>query len=144
MPDISRRPRGDLTIGAVSKTTGCNIETIRYYERIGLVCHPPRSAGGHRVYDPDHVKELVFVLRCRELGFSIEEIRSLLRLAEGHEGTCAEVKVLALDHANNVQIKIAHLQKIERKLRNMASKCRGDTSPVPQCAIIETLFRVTA
>lgn len=131
----------NLTIGAVSKSTGCNIETMRYYERIGLVRQPPRTGGGHRVYGPDHVKELVFVLRCRELGFSIGEIRSLLRLAEGHEGTCEDVREIALDHADDVRRKVKDLRKMERRLRDMASKCSGGKSPIPRCHIIETLYR---
>ena len=141
MHEISTRYGGDLPIGWGSKSTGCNIETIRYYERIGLIRHPPRSGGGHRVYNQDHVKELGFVLRCRELGFAISEIRSLLHLAKGHGGSCAEVKAIAVDHADNVRDKIGDLQKMERKLRLMASKCTGDDSPIPQCHIVETLFR---
>ena len=141
MSGNQRRPARDPTIGAVSKTTGCNIETIRYYERIGLLEGPPRTTGGHRVYGPQHIKELTFVRRSRELGFGLNEIRSLLRLAKGHDGICEDVREIALGHADDVRRKVRDLRKMERKLRDMASKCAGGDSPVPQCHIIETLFR---
>ncbi|MDH3920601.1 MAG: MerR family transcriptional regulator, partial [Rhodospirillales bacterium] len=87
-----------LTIGALSKNTGCNIETIRYYERIGLLPAPPRSAGGHRLYGEVLLKRLTFIRRGRELGFTLDDIRGLLGLVDGGAYTCAEVKALTLDH----------------------------------------------
>ena len=129
----------NLTIGQVSKRTGCNIETIRYYERIGLLADPPRTEGGHRIYDAENVKELAFILRSRELGFSIDEIRSLMLLADGHEGTCDQARDIAIEHADQVQRKINDLRKMEKKLRKMASECVGDA--VPTCPVIDTLYR---
>ena len=76
-----------LTIGNLSKQSGVNIETIRYYEKIGVMPAPGRSAGGFRIYEPDHLKRLSFVRRGRLLGFSLDEIRSLLRLVDGHGHT---------------------------------------------------------
>lgn len=128
-----------MAIGEVSKRTGCNIETIRYYERIGLLADPPRTEGGHRIYDAEHVKELAFILRSRELGFSIDEIRSLMLLADGHEGTCDQVRIIAIDHADQVHRKINDLRRMEKKLREMASECVGGT--VPTCPVIDTLYR---
>src|SRR5215831_19667296 len=81
-------------IGVLSAEAGVNIETIRYYERIGLMPKPPRSGGGHRVYGATHVKRLGFIRRARELGFSLDEVRDLLGLARGHSLTCADVKAL--------------------------------------------------
>ena len=81
-----------LTRGALSKRTGCNIETIRYYEKIALMPDPPRSAGGHRIYGEDLVKRLTSIRRARELGFTIEEVRGLLGLVDGGDYSCAEVK----------------------------------------------------
>jgi MerR family mercuric resistance operon transcriptional regulator len=92
----SRKP---LTRGALAARTGCNIETIRYYERVGLLPPPPRSAGGHRLYGEDLVRRLNFVRRSRDLGLSIEEIRELLRLVDGATYTCGEVEQLARDQA---------------------------------------------
>ena len=84
--------REALTRGALAARTGCNIETIRYYERIGLLPPPPRSAGGHRLYGRDLVKRLTFVRRSRDLGFTLKEIRELLRLVDGGTYTCGEVE----------------------------------------------------
>jgi MerR family mercuric resistance operon transcriptional regulator len=131
--------RRDLTIGAVSKSTGCNTETIRYYERVGLLDAPARTSGGHRVYTPDQVKQLAFVRRCRELGFGLEDVRSLMELAEGHAGSCETEKNIALEHVGDVRRKINDLRRMETRLRDLASKCVGDT--VPACPVIEALYR---
>src|SRR3546814_908405 len=77
-------------IGTLSGRTGVNIETIRYYERIGVMPKPPRSVGGQRVYDAGHLKRLAFIRRSRELGFSLDEIRALLRLVDGGDYPCGE------------------------------------------------------
>ena len=86
-----------MTRGELGSATGCNIETIRYYERIGLLPEPPRSPGGHRLYEEEHLRRLTFIRRSRELGFTLEEVRGLLRLVDGGLYTCAEVKTLPLD-----------------------------------------------
>ncbi len=131
-----------LTIGGLSKGTGCNIETIRYYERIGLMPTPPRSQGGHRLYDEEHLKRLTFIRRSRELGFTLKEVRDLLRLVDGGSYTCAEVRTLTLDHAGEVRRKIEDLRKLEDVLKEMAAQCEG--GEVPQCPIIDALFRKAA
>ena len=128
-----------FTIGVLSKGTGCNIETIRYYERIGLMPKPPRSPGGHRLYEEDHLRRLTFIRRSRELGFTLEEVRGLLRLVDGGSYTCAEVKALTLDHAAEVRRKVADLRKLERVLKEMAAECDG--GEVPECPIIDTLYQ---
>ena len=128
-----------FTIGVLSKGTGCNIETIRYYERIRLMPKPPRSPGGHRLYEDDHLRRLTFIRRSRELGFTLEEVRGLLRLVDGGSYTCAEVKTLTLDHAAEVRRKVADLRKLERVLREMAAECEG--GEVPECPIIDALYR---
>jgi MerR family mercuric resistance operon transcriptional regulator len=128
-----------LTIGALSKRTGCHIETIRYYERIGLLPAPPRSAGGHRLYGEDHLKRLTFVRRGRELGFTLEDIRGLLGLVDGGAYTCAEVKALTLDHLGEVRRKLADLRRLEKVLKNMAEECDGGA--VPDCPVIDALFQ---
>jgi len=126
------------SIGALSKRTGCNVETIRYYEREGLWRLPGRTAGGHRVYDDEHVKRLSFVRRARELGFTLDEIRGLLALVDKADFTCDEVRHLTLDHADQIRRKIEDLLKIEQVLRDMAGKC--DRGAVPDCPVIDTLF----
>jgi MerR family mercuric resistance operon transcriptional regulator len=128
-----------FTIGSLSRDTGCNIETIRYYERIGLMPKPPRSKGGHRLYEKDHLKRLSFIRRSRDLGFTLEEVRGLLRMIDGHDYTCDEVKVLTLNHLQEVQQKIADLRRLERVLKTMAAECEGGN--VPDCPIIDALYR---
>ena len=127
-----------LTRGALAVRTSCNIETIRHYERVGLLPPPPRSAGGHRLYGEDLVKRVNFVRRSRDLGFSIEEIRELLRLVDGGAYTCREVEKLARDHVREIRRKIADLRRLQRVLETMAARCSGDA--VPDCPIIEALF----
>jgi len=126
-----------LTIGKLSKMTGCNIETIRYYERIGLLPEPARSASGHRRYDPSDVRRLQFVRRCRELGFGLERIRELLNLAEGDRYSCRDVRNMTLAHVDDIRGKMADLRRMERILKEMAAKCDGDD--LPACPILEAL-----
>lgn len=133
---MSQRSR--LTRGKVAGLTGCNLETIRYYEQIGLMPPPPRSEGGHRLYDGVLVRRLSFIRRCRELGFSLDEIRGLLELVDGGTYTCAEVKDMTQDHLQSVRTKIADLRVLEKTLKEMVSKCVGDQ--VPDCPIIDVLF----
>lgn len=127
-----------ITIGELSKQTGCHIETIRYYERIGLLARPPRTEGGHRIYDNEQLKRLVFIRRSRELGFSLEEIRTLLRLVDGKRYTCQEVKRLTDRHLADVTKKISDLRKLQKTLRTISSQCEGGL--VPDCPIIDALF----
>jgi MerR family mercuric resistance operon transcriptional regulator len=125
-------------IGALSEQTGVKIETIRYYEREGLLPSPPRTSGGHRSYSEDHLKRLTFIRRSRELGFSMAEIRELLALVDGGSYTCGEIKALTLDHAQSVRSKITDLQRMEKMLVEIASGCAGGT--VPDCPIIDALL----
>ncbi|HSY86506.1 MAG TPA: helix-turn-helix domain-containing protein, partial [Verrucomicrobiae bacterium] len=126
------------TIGALSKRTGVNIETIRFYERVGILPKAPRSAGGHRIYNQGHLMRLGFVRRSRELGFSLDEVRGLLQLVDGGRYTCAEVKAVTLDHLADIRRKIADLRRLEQTLAEVAGKCRG--GKVPDCPVIEALF----
>lgn len=127
-----------LPIGALAKGTGCNIETIRYYERIGLLPHPARSEGGHRMYGRGHLKRLGFVRRARDLGFAVEEIRALLRLVDERDQPCNEARQVASAHLADVRIKIAALRAMEKVLRDMVARC--DAGTPPDCPLIEALF----
>ena len=126
-----------LTIGKVARATGINIETIRYYEREGLLPAPRRSAGGHRLYAPDRVQRLNFIRRSRELGFSMAEIRELLGIVDGDQVSCEHVKQIADRHAEAVRLKIADLRRIEQTLRELSARCSGDD--VPDCPIVDAL-----
>jgi MerR family mercuric resistance operon transcriptional regulator len=136
---ISRAPA--LTIGALAKRTGVGIETIRFYERGGVLPKPPRSMGGHRLYGGEYPKRLNFVRRCRDLGFSLDDVRRLLRLVDGGGYTCAEVKTVAINHLADVRRKIADLTRLERTLAVVASKCTG--GKVPDCPIMDAFFDET-
>lgn len=139
MATITKTRAARLSIGDLSRRSGVHVETIRYYERIALLTPPPRSAGGHRIYDPDDAKRLNFIRRARELGFTLEQIRKLLSLVDGGTNTCDEVKLLALDQRNTIQRKIADLKKIDRILKRMVAAC--EHGAVPDCPIVEALFR---
>ena len=128
-------------IGELAKLTGVKIETIRYYERQKLLADPPRTEGGHRCYNEDHLKRLTFIRRSRQLGFSMEEIRELLILVEGGRYTCGEVKALTMEHAKNVREKINDLNRMEAALLDIASRCSGDA--VPDCPILEALSDIS-
>ena len=122
----------------MARATGCNLETIRYYEKIGIMPDPPRSTKGYRSYDDAHVKRLKFVMRSRDLGFSLEEVRGLLGLVDEQSRTCAEVQIIAEDHLTDVRAKIADLQRIEHVLSDTVARCTGDA--VPECAVIDALL----
>lgn len=126
-----------LQRGELAERTGCNLETIRYYEKISMMPDPPRTASGYRVYSESHVSRLRFILRARELGFAIEEIRGLLELVDGGTQTCAEVKERTERHLADVRAKIADLRRIETVLAATAAQCSGDD--VPDCPILEAL-----
>jgi len=121
----------------LSRATGCNLETIRYYENIGVLPDPPRSAKGYRMYDDTHVARLRFVMRARALGFSLDEVRSLLNLVDGGVQTCAEVETMARTHLEAVRQRIADLKRIEQVLAATVEQCSG--RDVPECAVIEAL-----
>ncbi len=129
--------QGGLRRIDLSRLTGCNIETIRYYESIGLMPDPPRSAKGYRIYSSEHVTRLGFVIRARALGFTLEEIRGLLTLVEGGRHSCAEVRDLASQHLENVREKIRDLRRVESVLATTIGQCSG--TDAPDCPVIEAL-----
>lgn len=126
-----------IPIGELSRRTGCNIETIRYYERIGLMPAPPRR-GRYRSYGGGDVVRLGFVRRARELGFTLNEVRALLGLAAGGDTTCAEVRDLAAVHLKDVRARIADLKRMERVLADSVRAC--DAGQAPGCPLIDTLY----
>jgi MerR family mercuric resistance operon transcriptional regulator len=129
----------DLTRGQLAHATGCNIETIRYYEKTGLLPDPPRTNAGYRIYSAAHATRLRFILRARELGFMMEDIRGLLGLSDGTMPTCAEVKARTERHLVDIRARIADLQRIEATLAETAAQCSGQA--VPDCPVLDTLAR---
>lgn len=125
-----------LAIGEISRRTGCNIETIRYYERIGLLPPPPRR-GRYRRYGDDDVGRLAFVRRARELGFTLDDVRALLNLAVESQAACAEVRGLAAAHLAGVRAKIADLRAMEVALALAVRQC--DAGEALGCPLINAL-----
>jgi MerR family transcriptional regulator, mercuric resistance operon regulatory protein len=128
---------GCIAIGALSKRTATNIETVRYYERVGLLPTPARSSGGYRLYGTDHLKRLSFIRRARALGFSLAEVRKLLRLADQRRRPCSEVRVVAAAHLEDVKAKIADLRRMERVLEETVARCAAGGGS--HCAVIDAL-----
>ena len=127
-----------IGIGEMSRQTGVGIETIRYFEKIGMMPAPGRSEGGNRRYTTVHLQRLFFINRCRQIGFSQSEIKTLLSMVDAKDVTCAEVHSITVEHIRDIKQKIRDLRKLEKVLTQMANECsRGD---IPECPIIETLF----
>jgi len=130
-----------ITRGELAKRTGCNLETIRYYEKIGLMPEPSRSTNGYREYDQIHVKRLQFIMRGRELGFTMEDLKSLLDLVDRKAVSCGEVSRLTKEHLESVHQKINDLRRIEDALSKTLLSCSG--KDVPECPVIDALFLST-
>ena len=128
----------DLSSGALARQAGVNVETIRYYEKIELMPEPIRADNGYRVYGETGLKRLSFIRRCRELGFSLDEVCGLLGLVDGGDYTCAEVRDLSIVRLGDVRQKIRDLRKMERTLKEMVSQCDGGL--VPECPIVDRLY----
>jgi MerR family mercuric resistance operon transcriptional regulator len=127
-----------IQIGELSRRTGCNIETIRYYERIGLMPAPPRR-GRYRSYGGDDVGRLGFVRRARELGFTLDDVRALQGLVADGQAACADVRTLAASHLQDVRSRLADLQRMERVLAASVRAC--DAGQNPGCPLIQALRR---
>lgn len=128
---------GNLTIGELGRLTGTKVETIRYYERIGLLAAPERTAGNYRTYGPDHLNRLSFIRRSRDLGFSLDQVRALLDLSDDRDRPCEAIDVIAKEHLAEVDRKIADLRALRRELSSMIDQCRCGT--VADCRIVEAL-----
>ena len=126
-----------LSRGDLARRTGVNAETIRYFERIGVISEPLRTEGGHRVYDEGHVRTLSFVRRARGLGFSPGEVRAILDLGGPGKACCAEVQDIAERHLEQVRAKIADLREIESLLAATIARCSGQSEP--DCAVIDMI-----
>lgn len=127
-----------ITRGELAKKTGCHSETIRYYEKIGIMPEPSRSAAGYRQYNESHEQRLQFIMRGRELGFVIEDVKSLLDLVDRKAVSCNEVSQLAKEHLTSVRLKINDLKRIEDALDKTVLSCSG--RDVPECPLIDALF----
>lgn len=137
MPTITAARAQEFAIGKLSRLTGVNIETIRYYEKIKVLPTPSRTESGRRVYGPLERRILAFVRRSRELGFSLDEVRALLRLGGPEKASCREVRDVAAHHLDDIRAKIRDLRKLERLLAKTVAQCTGTTAP--QCPVLDIL-----
>ena len=126
-----------FNIGELARATATNVETIRYYERIGLLPAPPRTAGNYRAYSAKHVGRLSFTRRARDLGFPIEQIRALLDLSDQRDRPCEAVDLIAREHLAEVERKLTDLKALRRELGALIGQCQHGT--VAECRIIEAL-----
>ena len=121
-------------IGDLARQTGTKVETIRWYERDGIMPVPVRTAGGHRLYTQAHRDRLAFIRHARELGFPLEDVRELLHLADDPERRCAEADAIARSHLAAVRSRIARLQALEAELARMVAACGHGR--VAECRVI--------
>ena len=135
--NVTHSPGPVFTIGKLAAISGVNLETIRYFERIGLLARPERSTGGHRLFSAPHLARLNFIRRAREMGFSQKEVRALLSLSDGGLASCGEVKALAENHLMAIRRKISGLKRLEILLSSTAAQCTGGKAP--KCPVIEAI-----
>lgn len=128
---------GALTIGRVSKAADCKVQTIRYYEDIGLIPPPARSEGNQRIYDPGQIERLRFIRHARELGFSLDAIRDLLSLADDPDRSCEAADVIAKEQLVEVERRIGRLRSLKAELQRMIEQCSGGR--IADCRVIRVL-----
>jgi Cu(I)-responsive transcriptional regulator len=126
-----------FTIGQIARQGACKVQTIRYYESIGLLPPPMRTAGNQRIFSAAHIERLRFIRHSRELGFSLDEVRELIGLSDDPHRDCAEVDQIARQHLREVESKIKRLQGMRSELKRMVSHCAGGS--VTECQIIKVL-----
>jgi len=132
-----------LKIGALARLTGTNAPTIRYYEEIGLLPSAGRQAGNQRVYGEADVRSLTFIRRCREFGFSIEDVRELVALLRDPLSSCTDARDLAQTHLLTVRAKLAELKALERSIAGFVTSCDASCAggPGPDCVILDDLSK---
>jgi Cu(I)-responsive transcriptional regulator len=126
-----------LAIGTLAKRTGTKVQTIRYYEQIGLLPEPERTEGGQRRYGDDDLDRLAFIRHARQLGFTLEAIRELLELSDNPGRSCADVDRIAHRQLKEVEARIARLEALRKELKRMLKECSRDT--VSDCRVLEVL-----
>jgi DNA-binding transcriptional MerR regulator len=133
----------NLRIGALAERTGTNAPTIRYYEQIGLLRSADRQSGGQRVYGVADVRRLTFIRRCREFGFSIDQVRSLVALVQDPQSSCMHARDVAQEHLAAIRAKLKELQGLERSIAAFVASCDASCAggPGPDCVILEDLSK---
>lgn len=124
-----------MKIGELSRITGTQVETIRYYEREGLLPEISRTASNYRIYGNEHAERLSFIRNCRNLDMTLDEVRALLRLKEAPSGNCTEVNAVLNEHIWHVTSRISELQQLKHQLENLCALCEQERGAVP-CGIL--------
>src|SRR4051794_17815215 len=127
-----------LSIGDLAKATGIKVVTIPYYEQIGLFAAPPRTESNYRAFTHEHERRLRFIRRCRDLGFTLDQIRELLRLSAQESSKCADVDRITAEHLVEIEKKVTDLTRLAQELRRLSKCCRGK-GIIANCRIIEAL-----
>jgi Cu(I)-responsive transcriptional regulator len=130
--------KNKIGIGDLAKATGTKVVTVRYYEQIGLLPLPSRTTGNYRTYSDEHMRRLGFIRRCRDLGFTLDQIRDLLRLSSRKDEECAEVDRITAQHLIEIEQKITDLKRLAKELRRLNNCCQG-RGIIADCRIIEAL-----
>lgn len=129
--------RNALTIGRVAEAVGCKVQTIRYYEQIGLLAPPTRSEGNQRIYDGRAIRRLSFIRHARELGFPLQAIRDLISLVDNPEQSCDAADAIAKEQLEDVNQRIQRLHTLRHELERMVEQCKG--GQIADCRVIEVL-----
>ena len=129
---------GRLSIGALAQVAGVKVVTIRFYERIKLMPEPPRTEGNYRAYKQEHLHRLRFIRRCRDLGFTLDQIRELLRLSLHAKSDCSGIDRITAKHLEDIERKVADLKRLAAELRRINRQCRR-SGPIAECRILEAL-----
>ncbi len=128
---------GPLTIGRVAKATLCKVQTVRYYEKIGILPSPGRSAGNQRIYEQSHIERLAFIRHARDLGFTLKSVRELLSLADQPDQPCDVADTIARKHLLQVETRLERLLSLKTELKRMIHQCKG--GQISDCRIIQVL-----
>lgn len=128
------------SIGQLARQASCKVETVHYYEKTGLMPEPPRTEGGHRIYSLVDIKRLNFIRRCRQLGFTIEQVKELLKFIDEPDHYCGEVKAMAMQQIDVVESKIRDLEHLRDALFEMIARCKGGNYTIDDCPIIDALY----
>jgi len=126
-----------MKIGDLAKLTDTRVETIRYYEKEGLLPAPSRNSGNYRIYEEPHLNRLSFIRRSRDLGFTLDQVRKLLKLADDRDAPCAEVDAITAENITEIDRKLADLGALRDQLVRRLDRCAGST--IAECRIIEAL-----
>ena len=132
-----------MKIGELALAAQTQVETIRYYEREGLLPRAPRSEGNYRIYGPEHVERLAFVRHCRSLDMTLDEIRVLLRFKDEPQAECGEVNALLDEHIGHVATRIRELRQLEKQLKALREQCAG-SSEAAHCGILNELVQASS